>query len=86
MPVATTRLSSRGQVVIPEPVRQRLALKPGTEFVVVGDADVVILKTIAPPARAEFAKLLARARRQARLAGVRKADVARLVREARSAR
>jgi AbrB family looped-hinge helix DNA binding protein len=86
MPVATTRLSSRGQVVIPEPVRQRLALKPGTEFVVVGDADVVILKTIAPPARAEFAKLLARARRQARLAGVRKADVTRLVREARSAR
>ena len=86
MPVATTRLSSRGQVVIPEPVRQRLALKPGTEFVVVGDADVVILKTIAPPARAELAKLLARARRQARLAGVRKADVTRLVREARSAR
>ena len=86
MPVATTRLSSRGQVVIPEPVRQRLALKPGTEFVVVGEADVVILKTIAPPERAEFAKLLARARRQAKLAGVRKADVARLVREARSAR
>lgn len=86
MPVATTRLSSRGQVVIPEPVRQRLALKPGTEFVVVGEADVVILKTIAPPARAGFAKLLARARRQARLAGVRKADVTRVIKEARSAR
>lgn len=86
MPVATTRLSSKGQVVIPEPVRQRLALKPGTEFVVVGDADVVILKTIAPPARADFAKLLARARRQAKVAGVRKADVTRVIKEARSAR
>ncbi len=86
MPVATTRLSSKGQVVIPERVRQRLALKPGTEFVVVADADVVILKTIAPPARAGFTKLLARARRQAKVAGVRKADVTRVIKEARSAR
>ena len=44
MTVATTRLSSRGQVVIAEAVRERLALKPGTEFVVIGNADVVILK------------------------------------------
>ena len=79
MGVATTRLSSRGQVVIPEPVRERLALKPGTEFVVVGDVDVVILKTIAPPARSEFSSLVARARRQAKLAGVRKADVTRTI-------
>ena len=86
MPVATTRLSSRGQVVIPEPVRERLALKPGTEFVVVGDADVVILKTIAPPALSEFSRLVARARRQAKLAGVRKADVTRVVKEVRGGR
>jgi len=86
MTMATTRLSSRGQVVIPEPVRERLALKPGTEFVVIGEADVVILKAIARPSLSEFAKLVARARRQAKLAGVRKADVARVVREVRRAR
>ncbi len=41
--LATTRLSSKGQVVIPEEIRERLGLKEGTQFVVVGERDVVIL-------------------------------------------
>jgi AbrB family looped-hinge helix DNA binding protein len=86
MPVATTRLSSKGQVVIPETVRRELALKPGAEFVVVGQGDVVILKSIAPPDLSEFDALLRRAHRQARRAGVRKADVARVVRTSRARR
>ena len=57
--LATTRLSSKGQVVIPEEIRQRLGLKEGTQFVVVGDRDVVILKSIAPPALGEFDELVA---------------------------
>ena len=83
MSVATTRLSSKGQVVIPETVRRQLGLKPGVEFVVVGKGDVVILKAIAPPALGEFDDLLKQAHRQARRAGVRKADVSRVVRPAR---
>ena len=38
--VATTKLSSKGQVVIPEEIRVRLGLKTGAEFVVVGERDV----------------------------------------------
>jgi len=34
--VATTKLSSRGQVVIPENIRKKLQLKAGTQFVVIG--------------------------------------------------
>ncbi len=34
--LATTKLSSKGQVVIPEEIRLRLGLKEGTQFVVVG--------------------------------------------------
>ena len=49
--IETTRMSSKGQVVIPEAVRNRLGLKAGAHFVVMGDRDVVILKTIAAPAR-----------------------------------
>ncbi len=84
--LATTKLSSKGQVVIPEEIRQRLGLKEGMQFVVVGDRDVVILKSIAPPAMKEFDELVRRARAAARKAGMRPADVRRAVSRARAAR
>ena len=84
--VETTRMSSKGQVVIPEAVRNRLGLKPGAQFVVMGDRDVVILKTIAAPARGEIATIAAKARRQAREAPMNRSDVARVVRKVRGAR
>ncbi len=80
---ATTTLSSKGQVVIPEAIRERLGLKTGTQFVVVADRDVVILKVLAPPALSEFAALTARARRAAKDAGLKPADVPRAVAKAR---
>jgi AbrB family looped-hinge helix DNA binding protein len=84
--LATTRLSSKGQVVIPEEIRDRLGLKPGAEFVVVGERDVVILKAIAPPAMEEFDDLVRRAREAARKAGMKPADVRKAVSKARMAR
>ncbi len=57
----TTKMSSKGQVVIPENVRSRLGFEPGERFVVVGDNDVVILKRIAPPSMREFDDLVAHA-------------------------
>ena len=73
--LATTRMSSKGQVVIPEEIRDRLGLKAGTQFVVVGNRDVVILKAISAPSVKEFNDLIGRARQQARRAGLRKSDV-----------
>jgi AbrB family looped-hinge helix DNA binding protein len=73
--LATTRMSSKGQVVIPEEIRDRLGLKVGTQFVVVGNRDVVILKAISAPSVKEFNDLIGRARQQARRAGLRKSDV-----------
>jgi AbrB family looped-hinge helix DNA binding protein len=84
--LATTRLSSKGQVVIPEEIRERLGLKEGTQFVVVADRDVVILKTITPPAMSEFDELLRKARGAARKAGMKQADVKRAVSKVRTSR
>ena len=81
--VATTSLSSKGQVVIPEDVRKALGLEPGAQFVVLGDGDVVILKRIETPARGKFRALAARARRQARWAGLKPSDVQKAVRKVR---
>jgi len=73
--LATTRMSSKGQVVIPEEVRNRLGLKAGMQFVVVGSRDAVILKAISAPSVKEFNDLIGQARRQARKAGLKKSDV-----------
>ncbi len=81
--LATTRMSSKGQVVIPEAVRTRLGLEAGVRFVVVGENDVVILKTIAPPSLSEFDTIIGRARRQARAAGMKPADIAKAVTKVR---
>lgn len=80
---ATTTLSSRGQVVIPEAIRERLGLKAGAQFVVVADRDVVILKVLEPPALSEFTALSARARRSAKAAGLKPADVPRAIKKVR---
>ena len=72
---ATTKLSSKGQVVIPEEVRNHLGLNEGDQFVVIGRGDAVILKVITPPKLAEFRELLSQARSEAKKAGVKKADL-----------
>jgi len=81
--LATTRMSSKGQVVIPENIRKRLKLKTGSQFVVVGNEDVVILKAISAPLMEEFDGLIAEARKQAKKAGLRKSDITAAIAKAR---
>lgn len=73
--LSTTKMSSKGQVVIPEEIRKRLDLKAGSQFVVVGDKDTVILKTISPPSLDDFDQLIAEARKQAAKAGLKRSDI-----------
>jgi len=73
--VSTTKMSSKGQVVIPENIRKQLNLKEGAQFVVLGEKDVVILKNITPPSINEFDDLIATARKKARKAGIKKSDI-----------
>lgn len=87
MPLAaTTKMSSKGQVVIPEDIRKRLKLKAGSQFVVMGEDDVVILKTINPPSMADFNSLITKARTQGRKAGLRQTDIAAAINKARGKR
>ena len=81
--LATTRMSSKGQVVIPESIRKRLDLKEGVQFLVIGDADVVILKVVVPPNLNEFRALIKEARRQAKEAGLKQSDITSAVGKAR---
>jgi len=63
--VATTKLSSKGQVVIPEQIRRQLGLETGTQFVAVADGDLVVLRVIRPPTVEHYAELAQRAEHEA---------------------
>lgn len=84
--VSTTRMSSKGQVVIPENIRKQLNLKTGTQFVVVGDNDVIILKSIQKPSLDEFGDLIASARQQGKVAKLKKSDIMDAISAAREKR
>ena len=81
--VSTTKMSSKGQVVIPENIRKQLNLKAGAQFVVIGEKDVIILKNIAQPSLDEFGVLIAEARKKGKQAGIKKSDINDAVLEAR---
>lgn len=65
---STTKLSSKGQVVIPEPIRAALNLEEGTQFMVFHTSDSVIFKTLEPPKLEDLSRIMAEA--QARFAKV----------------
>ncbi|MDJ0766596.1 MAG: AbrB/MazE/SpoVT family DNA-binding domain-containing protein [Myxococcota bacterium] len=73
--LSTTKMSSRGQVVIPESIREQLGLKAGDQFIVVGQGDVVMLKVITPPSIDEYDDLKKKLRRHARREGLKRSDI-----------
>ncbi len=81
--IATTRLSTKGQVVIPESIREQMSLETGTQFVVVAEGDVVVLKTISTPSMSEFDSIITTARKQAADAGLTKEDIDEAIRSSR---
>ena len=81
--LSTTRMSSKGQIVIPEAIRKKLNIQPGAQFIVVGEDDVVILKAITTPNMENFDKLIKEARQQARTAGLKRKDITDAVSKAR---
>jgi AbrB family looped-hinge helix DNA binding protein len=77
-------MSSKGQVVIPEEIRNALGLRAGSKFVVVGEGDVVVLKKITPPSMSEYDDIIAEARRQARQADMKRSDISAAIKAVRS--
>ncbi len=78
-------MSSRGQVVIPERIREQLSLEPGAEFVVVARGNTLLLQQVSAPSWKEFDDLAREARRQARAARLTTKDVKRAIDAVRTA-
>ena len=84
--VATTRMSSRGQVVIPEEIRTQYGWNSGMSFVVIGHAEAIILQPVETPDMSQFAALLSASREAARNAGLTSGDIKRAIRNTRLSR
>ena len=64
--INVTSISSKGQVVIPLGIREKLRLIEGEKFVVVGEDDTILLKKMAMPSFSGIDKLLKKTREHAK--------------------
>ncbi len=75
-----TRLSEKGQVVIPSELRKQMKLKKGARFIVIGMEDFIILRKLEiSKERMELKRLLQRARKQAKRVGFTQKEIDRLI-------
>lgn len=84
--VETTRISSKGQVVIPQAVREHTNLREGDTLAVYGEGDTIVMKRVATPTPRELRELLAWGEKFARRRAIRRRDVLRAIREVRAGR
>ncbi len=73
--IQVTTASPKGQVVIPQEIRDRLGIEPGTKFAVYGRTDVIIFKRLELPTIDDFERLVKFGRRFSKKKGIRKEDV-----------
>ena len=54
--LAMTKLSSKGQVVIPDKIRQELGLEVGAQFLIYVEKDAIVFKLVQTPPKEDFEK------------------------------
>lgn len=87
MDIEVTKMTSRGQVVIPYDIRQNKGLKEGERFLVYDIDDTIVLKRIKNLEKAknidEFEKVFSSMWKTAKAKGITKKDVAEEIRSYR---
>lgn len=78
-----TKMSSKGQIVIPQEIRNKLNLEEGAKFVVVGTGDTVVLKRLQAPKFERFEEIMSKGRKFAKKRGLKPSDVDKAIAEYR---
>ncbi|MBS3167010.1 AbrB/MazE/SpoVT family DNA-binding domain-containing protein [Candidatus Woesearchaeota archaeon] len=78
-----TSMSSRGQVVIPQSLRDKLRIHEGEKFVIIGEDNTIVLKKLEMPNFNGIDKLLKKTRDFAKLKNLKQVDVTEAIKEAR---
>ena len=87
MEMETTKMSSKGQVVIPENIRSVVSASEGTLFAVIGTDDTIVLKKIGMPSKDELIrdleKIAKEGRKRLESKGLKESDIDRIVQKSR---
>ena len=90
MPAETIKMSSRGQIVIPQDIREELNASEGTLFSVVSSKDAIILKKLLIPSKEDLIKeigvIALEGRKRAEKLGIKESDVSELVQKVRKSK
>jgi len=81
--IEITSVSSRGQIVIPQSLRNRLKIHEGEKFVIIGEENTIILKKLEMPSFSGMDKLLKKTREFAKQKGLKETAVEEAIKEAR---
>ena len=79
-----TRLSEKGQIVIPSEMRKKMRLKEGTRFVILGLNDTIVLRRLElSQERIRLKQLLAKSREKAEKVGFTQKEIDKLIESSR---
>ena len=81
--IEITSMSSRGQMVIPHGLREKLNINIGEKFIALGEGDTIILKKIDMPSFEGIEKLLEKTREFVKNKGIRESDVRGAIKDSR---
>jgi len=78
--IELTKMSSKGQVVIPKKIRDKFGIRPGENFAVFGRKDTIILKKVEVPSDFEaFEALVDWGVEFAREKGIKEEDIEKVI-------
>jgi AbrB family looped-hinge helix DNA binding protein len=90
MAVEMIKMSSKGQIVIPQDIRAEICASEGTMFAVVSGRDSIVLKKVAMPSKedliCELKEIAKEGRKRAEKLGIKESDVPSLVHKLRSSK
>lgn len=84
--VEFTKLSSKGQIVIPQAIRENMGFKSGTPFAVIEQKDAILLKKIEMPKIKTWTEVTKPFREAAKRSGFTRSDLDRIIKQVRKSR
>ncbi len=78
-----TSLSTRGQIVIPNEIRENMNLEPGTKLLIIQEGDNILLKPIKAPRMSQFNKIVALGDKARNELNLKEADVDKAIKNIR---